>query len=72
VDTCSPVRHFTLETGEKVTLTPSEYTEGLPELALPAEALIRLVYGRLDPAHTPPVETRRADLDGLRQVFPGF
>jgi uncharacterized protein (TIGR03083 family) len=72
VSTSSPVRHFTLETGEKVTLTPSEYTEGLPELALPAEALIRLVYGRLDPAHTPPVETRRADLDGLRQVFPGF
>jgi uncharacterized protein (TIGR03083 family) len=72
VSTSSPVRHFTLETGEKVALTPSEYTEGLPELALPAEALIRLVYGRLDPAHTPPVETRRADLDGLRQVFPGF
>jgi uncharacterized protein (TIGR03083 family) len=72
VSTSSPVRHFTLETGEKVTLTPSEYTEGLPELALPAEALIRLVYGRLDAAHTPPVETRRADLDGLRQVFPGF
>ena len=44
----------------------------LPELALPAEAFIRLVYGRLDPAHTPPVETRRADLDGLRQVFPGY
>jgi uncharacterized protein (TIGR03083 family) len=72
VSTSSPVRHYTLETGEKVTLTPSEYTEGLPELALPAEALIRLVYGRLDPAHTPPVETRRADLDGLREVFPGF
>lgn len=72
ISTSSPVRHFTLETGEKVTLTPSEYTEGLPELALPAEALIRLVYGRLDRAHTPPVETRRADLDGLRQVFPGF
>src|SRR5258707_1070265 len=40
--------------------------------ALPAEAFIRLVYGRLDPAHTPSVETRRADLDELRQVFPGF
>jgi uncharacterized protein (TIGR03083 family) len=72
VSTSSPVRHFTLETGEKVTLAPSEYTEGLPELALPAEAFIRLIYGRLDPAHTPPVETRHADLDELRQVFPGF
>ncbi len=72
VSTSSPVRHFTLETGEKVTLVASEYSEGLPELALPAEAFIRLVYGRLDPAHTPSVETRRADLDELRQVFPGF
>ena len=72
VSTSSPVRHFTLETGDKVTLTPADDTEGLPELALPAEALIRLVYGRLDPAHTPPVETRRVDLDELRQIFPGF
>jgi uncharacterized protein (TIGR03083 family) len=72
VSTSSPVRHFTLETGETVTLTASGYSEGLPELALPAEAFIRLVYGRLDPAHTPPVETRRADLEELRQVFPGF
>lgn len=72
VSTSSPVRHFTLETGETVTLAPSGYSEGLPELALPAEAFIRLVYGRLDPAHTPPVETTRVDLDELRQVFPGF
>jgi uncharacterized protein (TIGR03083 family) len=72
VSTSSPVRHFTLETGDKVTLVASEYSEGLPELGLPAEAFVRLVYGRLDPAHTPPVETRRADLDELRQVFPGF
>jgi len=72
VSTSSPVRHFTLETGETVTLAASGYSEGLPELALPAEAFIRLVYGRLDPAHTPPLETRRVDLDELRQVFPGF
>jgi uncharacterized protein (TIGR03083 family) len=72
VSTSSPVRHFTLETGDKVTLAASGYSEGLPELGLPAEAFIRLVYGRLDPAHAPPVETRRADLDELRQVFPGF
>ena len=72
VSTSSPVRHFALETGDQVTLVPAEYTEGLPELALPAEAFIRLVYGRLDPAHTPPVEAKRVDLDELRQVFPGF
>jgi Mycothiol maleylpyruvate isomerase N-terminal domain len=44
---------------------------GAPDLTLPAEALIRLVYGRLDPDHTPPVEGDLALLDSLRSVFPG-
>jgi hypothetical protein len=35
------------------------------------EAFIRLVYGRLDPAHSPRVEAAGADLDELRQIFPG-
>jgi hypothetical protein len=39
---------------------------------LPAEALIRLVYGRLDAAHTPPsVRVENIDLDALRRAFPG-
>src|SRR5215469_13442567 len=70
-----PQRHFTLETGDTVTLEPAaaeERDEGGPELRLPAEALVRLVYGRLDPAHTPPVEARGVDLDELRPIFPGF
>ena len=74
VSASGPQRDFTLESGETVTLAPSaagEDTE-LPELRLPAEALVRLVYGRLDPAHTPPVETRGVDLDELRRLFPGF
>ena len=72
VSTTSPVRHYMLDIGETVTLTPTEDDGIRPELALPAEALIRLVYGRLDPAHTPPVETRNVDLDEMRRVFPGF
>jgi uncharacterized protein (TIGR03083 family) len=75
VSTSAPQRQFILETGEAVTLGPSADEEGeepLPELRLPAEALIRLVYGRLDPAHTPPVETRGVDLDELRPMFPGL
>jgi uncharacterized protein (TIGR03083 family) len=35
-----------------------------------ADALVRLVYGRLDPAHTPAGVDGPA-LDSLRQVFPG-
>ena len=49
-----------------------EVARRLTELRLPAEALIRLIYGRLDPAHTPPAEAREVDLDELRQMFPGF
>jgi uncharacterized protein (TIGR03083 family) len=75
VTTTDPDRTFILETGESVTLTPAEGEEGgegLPELRLPAEALIRLTYGRLDPDHTPPVEASGVDLDELRAIFPGF
>ena len=72
VSTSDPERHFVLETGEAVSLTESDGEEGLPELRLPAEAFVRLVYGRLGPAHTPPVETDGVDLDELRQLFPGF
>jgi uncharacterized protein (TIGR03083 family) len=72
VSTTDPERHFILETGEGVSLTESDGEEGLPELRLPAEAFVRLVYGRLGPAHTPPVETDGVDLDELRQLFPGF
>ena len=42
-----------------------------PDLVLPAEALSRLVYGRLDPEHTPAFTGDAALLDTLRAVFPG-
>ena len=41
-----------------------------PDLELPAEAFIRLVYGRLDPDHSPPVDAP-AIVDELRAAFPG-
>jgi hypothetical protein len=72
VVTSDPKRQFVLETGEAVSLEESDGEPGLPELRLPAEAFVRLVYGRLDPAHTPPVEADGVDLDELRAIFPGF
>jgi len=76
VSTTDPERQFILETGEAVTLTPSdgEVTPelGLSELRLPAEAFIRLLYGRMDEAHTPPAESAGVELDELRPLFPGF
>lgn len=41
-------------------------------LALPAEALIRLVCGRLDPRHTPTLEGDTSVVEALRRMFPGF
>jgi uncharacterized protein (TIGR03083 family) len=76
VSTTDPERQFILETGEAVTLTPADGETtpelGLSELRLPAEAFVRLTYGRMDEAHTPPAEQAGVDLDELRQIFPGF
>ena len=76
VSTTGPERQFILETGEAVTLTPAD-DEGTPELGvselrLPAEAFVRLLYGRMDEAHTPPAESAGVELDELRGLFPGF
>ena len=72
VSTTSPERHFLLAADENLTLAAADQDDSLPQLRLPAEAFIRLVYGRLDPAHTPAVETKQVDLDELRTIFPGF
>ena len=72
VRTTEPDREFVLQTGEPVRLDEASSRSDGPRLTLPAEALIRLVYGRLDPDHTPPVEAVGVELDELRKVFPGF
>jgi uncharacterized protein (TIGR03083 family) len=74
VRTTAPERAFHLDLGPGgVGLAPSsDDTAARAELALPAEAFVRLVYGRLDPDHTPAsVEARGVDLDLLRRRFPG-
>ncbi len=71
VSTTAPERHLALVfTPDSVELL-SPGPESDPELTLPAEAFIRLVYGRLDPDHTPP-GVEGPVLDRLRPVFPGF
>jgi uncharacterized protein (TIGR03083 family) len=70
VTTTEPAREFVLEVADEVSLRAGT-DDSAPQLDLPAEAFIRLVYGRLDPDHTPPVETRGLDLGDLRTVFPG-
>jgi len=73
VETTEPARSFRLDaTGEALALTPQEpNSKADAKVQLSAEAVIRLFYGRLDPDHTPPVETDGIDLDTLRTIFPG-
>jgi uncharacterized protein (TIGR03083 family) len=70
VTTSFPDRTFLVALGEEG-VTVSD-TDAPADLTLPAEALVRLVYGRLDPDHTPAFEGDGADLDELRKAFPGI
>jgi uncharacterized protein (TIGR03083 family) len=75
VTTSQPEREFRLHAADDaVRLTPQDPgvpPESTATLRLPAEALIRLVYGRLDDGHTPPIEVEGVDVNTLRQLFPG-
>jgi len=74
VGTTDPARDLVVSVGQSVSIDDAD-TEGRYDGAidLPAEAFVRLVYGRLDPDHTPPFsESGTRGLADLRSVFPGF
>jgi uncharacterized protein (TIGR03083 family) len=74
--TTSPARDYLLATADTVIMTdyPADGTDvPVNEVSMPGEALVRLAYGRLDPAHTPAtVSGKPSDLNMLRAIFPGF
>jgi uncharacterized protein (TIGR03083 family) len=75
IRTTDPDRDYLLIAADPVSMPdwPGDGDGADAEVTMPAEALLRLAYGRLDPAHTPAaVEGDAADLDRLRRVFPGF
>jgi len=75
VRTTEPQGSVTLTVGSEVTLAEADDAGGHPAgdaLVLPAEALVRLVNGRLDPGHTPAAIADDPRLPGIRRVFPGF
>ena len=68
-----PELDYLLTVTDPVTLSdwvPGTEVDG--EVRLPAEALLRLFFGRLDPEHTPAYTAEGIDLDRLRAVFPGL
>jgi uncharacterized protein (TIGR03083 family) len=71
--TTEPARELLVRTGDPVTIEPADGAATDGRIALPAEAFLRLVAGRLDPEHTPAVEQSGArGLDDLRTAFPGL
>ncbi len=76
IETTHPDRTLLLSgsvDGSRLEVTrPGDIDPDLPVLRLPAAAFVRLVYGRLDPDHTPDsVLAEGVDLDDLRKAFPG-
>ena len=74
IRTTEPARDYLLTTSDAVSMSdwPGDGTEAA-EVTMPAEALLRLSYGRLDAEHTPASVTGKPeDLDRLRAIFPGF
>ena len=72
VRTVHPARHFVVRLAPASTELLPEEGGDEPDLELPAESFCRLVYGRLDEDHCPPVRAQdMAVLGLLRQVFPG-
>jgi hypothetical protein len=77
ITTTDPARDYLLTSGESVTMADwpgdGDASGELPHVYMPAEALLRLAYGRLDPEHTPSSVSGDADvLNKLRAIFPGF
>ena len=72
VSTTTPQRSFALVT-DGVALEPWSARDVAGTLELSSEELLRLVYGRLDPAHarTVRLEAPGITVDDLRAIFPG-
>lgn len=73
VTVTEPDHRYLIVTGPAVSVTEAEDGDDLDAaLTLPAEAFLRLVYGRLDPAHTPAGVAEGPELEALRTVFRGI
>jgi uncharacterized protein (TIGR03083 family) len=72
IATTDPGRTFRVTLDPEVSVHPLDGVAAA-DLTMPAEAFLRLVYGRLDPTHTPSSVAGAPDhLADLRRAFPGF
>jgi uncharacterized protein (TIGR03083 family) len=70
VTTTDPQRGFTIELVPDAVSFTATAPSATADLTLASDSFARLVYGRLDPEHTPPGD-HGPELDLLRRVFPG-
>ncbi len=71
IRTSAPQRNLALKVGAERLALEAADDSASPAMEMPAESFIRLVYGRLDPDHTP-AGVDGPELDPLRKLFPGF
>jgi uncharacterized protein (TIGR03083 family) len=71
VRTTNPARDFMLVFADDAISMGDSAHSGDVDLELPAEAFVRLVYGRLD-ADNAPAGINQLHLEDLRKAFPGF
>ena len=71
VRTTDPARTFVITLTPDAAALDAGDSDGAADLTMPAESFVRLVYGRLDAAHTPTIDDPTGVLDELRRVFPG-
>lgn len=72
VRTADPARIFAFALGPKLVVADAPDSAAAPALELTAAELIRLVAGRLDPAHLFSTNSEGRELERARQVFTGF
>jgi uncharacterized protein (TIGR03083 family) len=71
--TVEPESDLVWDLADTVSVDSGTGADGDARVDLPAESLIRLLAGRLDPAHTPAsVTASGVDLDEVRAIFPGY
>jgi hypothetical protein len=71
--TADPTRDFILGVDDSVQITAGEDDKTDGVVRLPAETMVRLVYGRIRPGDAAEIEVEGdASLDRLRAVFPGL
>lgn len=71
VATTDPARSFSFTLSPDAVSFEPAAAASAHDTTMPAESFARLLYGRLDADHTPPIDDPSGVVDELRRAFPG-